>query len=116
MNKKRGAYFSPCDECGLHGHIVLANGEKSKEFGTVYKGLEVLRKMLLADKVTRSEGAAIMGELEESRMTPRDDDEDYNMEVLLEMRGGTEEGFRALVDDVHRAMLAEEAEKKRTLQ
>ncbi len=108
--------MSLCEECGTHGHIVCADGEKSREFGTIFKGLEVLRAMLLAGKVTASEGAAIMGELEESRMISRDDEEDYNMEILLEMRGGTEKGFRKLFDDVHRAILAEAAEKKRTLQ
>ncbi len=53
---------------------------------------------------------------EESGMMHRDDDEDRYLEKLLEMRGGTEKDFRELFEEVHRAILAEAAEKKRTLQ
>lgn len=114
---KRTACFLPCAECGMHGHIVCADGRESQEFGTIFKGLEVLRAMLLRGEVTRAEGARIMHQLEESGMPPQDDGGDRAMELLIKLRGQTEEGFRDLFDEIHRVMRSGEVdeEEKRVL-
>lgn len=51
----RVAYLVVCSECGMHGHIVLANGSISIEFRIKAEGYAVVDELLAEKKITGEE-------------------------------------------------------------
>lgn len=101
---KRASYFSPCGECGLHGHIVCTDDVESVEFGTVSKGLEILAALVFEGKIAKDEALEVKHQIEESKLESRNTETDETMEVLLKIRNRMKRGIRGLFDEIHREM------------
>jgi hypothetical protein len=98
MGIKQASYFSPCKECGLHGHIVYADGAKSVEFGTVSKGLKVLNTLVLEGKNSKDRAPEVRRQIQASELESKNAETDEAMEALLKRK----ESFHELFAEVHR--------------
>ena len=94
---KQAAYFSLCDECGGHGHIVCGDGMESHEFLTVHGGLKKLAELILLGKITWSESSEMEQEIQQSGLEYRNDE----IEAILEKRG-KKSALGQVFDQYHR--------------
>lgn len=101
---KRASYFSLCEKCGLHGHIVCTDDAESTEFGTISKGLKILAALVLGGRIAKDEALEVRHQIEESKLELRNSETDETMAALLRMRGRMKEDFRELFDEIHREM------------
>ena len=66
---KQAPYFSPCRNCGKHGHIVYADDElESAEFETISDGLGKLAALVAAEKISWDESLEVKLQIEESKL------------------------------------------------
>lgn len=101
------SYFSPCEECGVHGHIVCGGGKRSVEFGTISRGLQVLTELVRLGEIMEDEEADLKRQITESELEPADAEGDQIMDILLRVCGGSEQDLRGLFDEIHGAMRLE---------
>ena len=97
-------YFSVCEICQLHGHIVCEDGEKSREFGTVSKGFEVVKTLVREGRVAKNKERGLRSEIEASELEAASEENDTVMETLLGIYGESEEGLRELFAEIHKEL------------
>ena len=98
MKIAMAGYFSLCQKCGCHGHIVCANGERSKEFVTQAGGLKELKRIMLDGKIAEDEMLAIRQQIDGSGFETMDE----NVENLLETSQMKETEILEALDEFHR--------------
>ena len=95
---RRAVHLSLCEECGFHGHIVCADGKRSKEFGTKVGGLRELTALSLSGSIKKDEMLKVRRQIEESDLKPRD----REVEDLFMRLSRSEEKLRERLDEFHR--------------
>jgi hypothetical protein len=67
------AHFLKCDECGNHGWIVAADGEKSQNCVTKRQAFAWLQVMLEQERISEDERGIVLEQIDASTLPARDD-------------------------------------------
>lgn len=107
---KRASYFSLCEGCGGHGHIVCSDdGTESAEFATISKGLQELTALTLSEKISWDEALEVRRQIEASGLEPRNQVMDDCLEWIMEVE---DQGQPDASDDTE---ARRDSRRKRTL-